>query len=289
MADVTDAGNLALHVNLIAARIRVDGNAVIGLGAYVWLYFRFLSQCVFMGPDYITWASIGFALAGIEDIHLINLVVAVPVVGRKVGGVLDGFQCRDDHLTGMFVVSVCVIAAVVALFLLQPHGTADIERKFKGSVALRIEIVRHRANKIAVFQVFLIGNAIIQGFVVSFLEISVTELYENDESFLLSNIWRGLFRISPAIGNNLLPCNSGIAVLLCCITVLKAFFLQLTDVGFHVYPVLFHVGISLAIGEIMQMLVAHQGNGLLCPVGECDGFLDTVLGGNSQHYGCNYH
>ena len=113
MTDIADSGNLAVYVNLIAARIRVDGDAVIGSWAYACLQFPCFSECEFMWPDYIVWASIGLAFPCIDDVHLVNLLVAVPVVRSQVDGVLDGFNSRDYHLSRVFVVAVRVIRTIV--------------------------------------------------------------------------------------------------------------------------------------------------------------------------------
>ena len=170
VAHGADAGNIAIAIELGAAGIGIDFHAVEGLCSATVSIILSRGKGPLVGPDGGAGSTVGLSLVGIDDIDLIDLAVAVPVIVGEVDVVVDKFQGLDDHLGGIFVVALSVVSAIVGLGLGYSHRSDDIEREFELPLALSVEVVVHGAFEVAVGEVFLVGDALIEGVVVGFLE-----------------------------------------------------------------------------------------------------------------------
>ena len=141
-----------------------------------------------VGPDGIVSTAVGLALAGIDDIHLINLAVAVPVVFRIVDIDIGQLAGLTRHLARTHVVALIVVAAVVRLRVGHRHGAYDVELQFELPHALGVEVVVHRPLEIAFVEVLFVGNALVEGLAVAALETDVAEVHKDDQAALLAEV-----------------------------------------------------------------------------------------------------
>ena len=187
VAHGTDAGNgTCLAVEFAAAGVGIDFHAVEGLRAVAVSIILSRGEVPLVWPDGGTGSAVGFALACIDDIDLVDLAVAVPVVVGEVDVVVDKFQGLDDHLGGIFVVALSVVSAIVGLGLGYSHRSDNIKREFELPLALSVEVVVHGAFEVAVGEVFLVGDALIEGVGVGFLKCDIAEVDQNDDALLLT-------------------------------------------------------------------------------------------------------
>ena len=97
-----------------------------------------------MGPDGCAGTTVSFTITGIDDIYLVNKSVVIPVVLLPVvNAVFHYFNGLMNHFARMLVVSLRIIAAIVAVLLRYGDGTHDVERQFKLAFALGVEIIIH--------------------------------------------------------------------------------------------------------------------------------------------------
>ena len=139
-----------------------------------------------MRPDSIIRTTIGFALTGIDHIHLLHFFVAVPVIVGKIHITIGLLQGLNNHRCRMLVVTIAVVTAIVCLCVGHGIGTYHIKGKQELTIALGFEVVVHRALETAIGEVRLVGNALIEGIVVGRLERNIAEVHQNDESLLCS-------------------------------------------------------------------------------------------------------
>ncbi len=135
-----------------------------------------------MGPNGVLIFAVGLTVAGIQHEDFLDLLVAIPVVGREVGGVADGIEGVNNHLLGILVVASAVVGAIVGIFVGKGNGAGDVEAEVKLAVALRAEVVAHAALEVAFVEVKLIGKAVVERLGVGHGELLVAELHEDDES-----------------------------------------------------------------------------------------------------------
>ena len=176
MADGADAGDLIGVRYLIGAGIHVD------FVAALTVFQAGIIQRIHVGPNGVLIFAVGLAVAGIQHEDFLNLLVAIPVVGREVGGVADGIEGVDNHLLGILVVASAVVGTVVGIFVGKGYGSGNVEAEIELTVALRAEVVAHAALEVAFVEVKLIGKAVVERFGVGHGELLVAELHEDDES-----------------------------------------------------------------------------------------------------------
>ncbi len=176
MADGADAGYLIGVRDLIGAGIHVD------FVAALTVFQAGIIQRIHMGPNGVLIFAVGLTVAGIQHEDFLDLLVAIPVVGREVGGVADGIEGVNNHLLGILVVASAVVGAIVGIFLGKGNGAGDVEAEVKLAVALRAEVVAHAALEVAFVEVKLIGKAVVERLGVGHGELLVAELHEDDES-----------------------------------------------------------------------------------------------------------
>ena len=81
------------------------------------------------------------AVSGIDEINLICLAVAVPVVVGEVDLVGSELTCLIHHSCGVDIVAVSVVGSVSSHLLRHGDGSYDVKLKVEESVALIVEIV----------------------------------------------------------------------------------------------------------------------------------------------------
>ena len=151
---------------------------------------------VLVRPYRVRFASGGLSLAGIDDVDLLHLAVAVPVVVGEVHLVLDGPAGIGDHLRCPFVVSAGSAFTVVAVRMSELHRPDDIEREVEPAAALVEEVVVYAADGPVVVGISRhVQHLVVEGpdivlarlerqHVPGVLELHVLELDQDDKPFL---------------------------------------------------------------------------------------------------------
>ena len=122
----------------------------------------FFAQPPLLRPHGTHTAPVVLPLSGEKDKHLVNLSVAIPVVGRPVGyRLLHVFHRIDHQLAHLLVVAPVVGAAIVGRGMVQV-GHPQVEREQELSVALVAEIVAHRPYELPFAEVVGIENPVPQ-------------------------------------------------------------------------------------------------------------------------------
>ena len=138
-----------------------------------------------MGPDGCAGTTVSFTITGIDDIYLVNKSVVIPVVLLPVvNAVFHYFNGLMNHFARMFVVSLRIIAAIVAVLLRYGDGTHDVERQFKLAFALGVEIIIHRPYETAFLEILFISDTVVEGAIVGCFEFFVGEIDQNDQCLL---------------------------------------------------------------------------------------------------------
>ena len=136
MADSTDA----IHGKILHTRpIVLLGGALIGnsIGIDPEAFDDFkiqihILQFPFMRPDSTFRTTIGFALAGIDDHHLIHFTIAVPVVLAPVRHlILSQLNSLDNHLLSARVLTICIVLTIVLGIFADGDRAYDVEGQFK--------------------------------------------------------------------------------------------------------------------------------------------------------------
>ena len=167
-ADAIDFASLSIE--LAATGIGVDAHPIECLRSAAVAIRSSGRELPLVWPDGVSCSAIGFALSGIDDVDLVDLAVAVPVIVDEVDVVVDKFQGLDDHCGGIQIVAITVVRAIAGLVARYGDRTHYIKREFKLPLALSVEVVVHGAFEVAVGEVFLVGDALIEGVGVGFLE-----------------------------------------------------------------------------------------------------------------------
>ena len=139
-----------------------------------------------MRPDAGGGATLRFAVAGIDDKHLVHLAVAVPVVVGKVHlliGQLAGFH---NHLDGVLRITARIVLAVVRHIFRNRDGAHHVEGEVQLSVGLLLEVVVYAAG-VAVSRVVLLVHHLVEHLVgVSAGHLHVLEVDEDDQSLAVA-------------------------------------------------------------------------------------------------------
>ena len=271
VADGADALDVPTGIDFVGAGIGVDGHAVeMERGTAP------TGERVFVGPDGVGGAAIAFAQAGIEDEHLIDLAIAVPVVVGKVDvgvGLPAGF---DDHQVGIHVNLVAALA-VVGVGTVHTDGTHHVEVEFETPSALRQEVVLDRALEASLAETYLVEDAQVERLVVALLELLVGEVGKDDETFLATyELVGGILLAVGTATRTSTPHSFGLRGGSLCLECLDGRGGVAKRGGVE--------GIAGAIGrkEEVEAFVATELGGDLPAVGEGDGAPRAGLGGHGQ-------
>ena len=186
VAHRTDAGNFIRTVQFAAAGIGVNLHAVKRLTSCAVAIVVGRGECPLVRPDGLRTATVGFALSGIDHVHLLHFAVAVPIVVPIVYLRVGQLQGLDDHSGWVSVIVIARVRTIVATSLAYGDWTHDVEGQLKLSAALRLEVIVHRPFEVAGREILLVGNALIEGLVVGSLEGHIAEVHQDDESLLLA-------------------------------------------------------------------------------------------------------
>ena len=128
--------------------------------------------------------AIGLAIAGIDDVDLIDKSVAIPVVVGIVDVGIGQLASLDDHFGRPQVVALSVVAAVVGLGVGNGVGAYDIEGEVEHALALSIEVIMDGSDEAVFLEVLLVGDAVEEVWRVGRAEGHVGVVDEDDEPFL---------------------------------------------------------------------------------------------------------
>ena len=115
-----------------------------------------------MRPYRVGCPSVGFALASIDDIHLIYIIVTVPVIVGEVHLIVGSFTGLNDHGGGVLVVALftILVLAIIRHVVWHGIGSYDIKFEIKLATALVVEIVVYGAYEVTFVEPRLVGNII---------------------------------------------------------------------------------------------------------------------------------
>ena len=194
-------------------------------------------EIIGMRPDSICRTAIGFTLISIDDINLIDIAIAIPVIRSPVSNLLlRQVNSLNNHLTRILIIALSIILTIIASILTNCHRTNDIKVKLELSTALSLEIVSHRTLEVPLRESLLISYTIEERIVMISLKRLILEVHQNHNGFLLTQNRCGVSEspVLHALGidfstthlgslNNLLGINSyiGIALLHICLSVLS--------------------------------------------------------------------
>ena len=159
MADGADASHIALVVfQLIGASIYVNCGAVLAKSCR-------LGELRLVRPDGIGATASGLSLAGIDDINLFYLTVAVPVVLAEVYSIRGCLttSCRNHTLgVGIIALTIMVLILSVRSYRTKCVRTYYVEGDIELAKTLSREVVADRSLEAALAKILLIGNTIIE-------------------------------------------------------------------------------------------------------------------------------
>ena len=145
------------------------------------------SEVVCMRPDSIGIATIGCAFTCINDIDLIYIAIAIPVVLFPVRYLLfSKIHCFANHLASIHIIALTVIFTIIANIFANTDRTNNIEVKLKLSTTLSLEIVCHGALEVSLRESFLIGYTIEERIVMTSLKRLILEVHQNHNSLLMA-------------------------------------------------------------------------------------------------------
>ena len=274
VADGADTLDVPTGIDFVGAGVGVDGHAIeMERGTAP------TGERVFVGPDGVGGAAIAFAQAGIEDEHLIDLAIAVPVVVGKVDAGVSFPAGFDDHQVGIHV-NLAAALAVVGVGTVHTDGTHHVEVEFETPSALRQEVVLYRALEASLTESNLVEDAQVERLVVALLELLVGEVGKDDETFLAAYEFVGgiLLTVGTATKTSA-PHSFGLRGGSLCLECLDGSGGVAKRGGVE--------DIAGAIGrkEEVEAFVATELGGDLPAIGEGDGAPRAGLGGHGQGNG----
>ena len=136
-----------------------------------------------MRPDTVCTSFVILSFAGVDHIHLLNIVVTVPVIVGEVYVFVGCLAGLYDHRCRVFVVVpfVPTIVRHVLRYSIRPH---DVEGEIKLSTALIVEIVVYGAFEVAFVETLIVCYSREIGLVVGFFELLILKVNEDDDAFL---------------------------------------------------------------------------------------------------------
>ena len=235
-----------------------------------------------MWPDGGRSTTVSLTLTSIDDIDLIDIAITVPVVRCPVvDNIFCLFDGLDDHLTCMLVITIGVVAAIVAIILRYGDGANDVEVKFKLTTALSLEIVGHRTLELALVIVLAIGNLHIQRAVVTGVKLLILIVHQDDNTFLLALVGgrrscAAAFQTLHALLVNLLAAHLGPLY---------------HGLGVDGNKDALRLAVGLPVGPlpIVTVLVADKCCLYFRTVGQHEGLCHPTLSGYSHHRHGNNH
>ena len=173
MAESADAAGYAVG-NFVGAGVAENSFAVVN---------RAFGNFEAVGPYGVGRAAVGFALAGVDYVDVVDAAVVVEVVLREVDLVGEGFCGLEHHFFGAEVIAVVVVAAVVRHVVLHRHGAVYVELGVEVAVALCQEVVACGASAGVVGEALLVEHAVEEVVGVWCAELHVLVFHQEYEAF----------------------------------------------------------------------------------------------------------
>ena len=145
-----------------------------------------------MGPDVILGAAVSLTLTSIDNHHLVDLAVIVPVVLSPVfHQILSQFHSLDNQVLSPLVISILVVLAIILDFLADGDRANDVESQFKLITRLVSEIVGYRTHKTVVVRIArCVGDVFVERHIVFFTEFHVLKIHQQYQALLRSEMNR---------------------------------------------------------------------------------------------------
>ena len=228
-----------------------------------------------MWPDGVRSTTVSFALTCIDEVDLIDIAIAIPVVRCPVFYfVLGEFDGLADHLSRVLVVALAVVLTIVGIIIANGDRPHDVEVEFKFPATLCLEIVGHRALEIALAVALFVGNVLIQLIVVGSQELLVLEVHQDHDSLFRSQNGCGVAKstLLNASGIDLGTASLGTF----------ADSLEINGLKILVVALL---SICLTIGSqpIVTMFIANESCADLCAIGQRQRLPLSALGRHCHH------
>ena len=137
-----------------------------------------------VGPDGLIGTTGSLALPGIDDVDLVYLAVASPVILPKVYLAVYQTASLGYHLLRVLVLVVIIIIAIVTGFLRHRYRAHNVEVDGKLAIALVTEVVFDTALEVVHLQAFFIGHTVVESLVVGTLKLGVLEVNQDDKALL---------------------------------------------------------------------------------------------------------
>ena len=222
-----------------------------------------------MGIEFIFSATVGFAIAGIDNHDLVYFAIVVPVVLLPVGnlrlGQLDGFGDKGScpHVASE------PVPAVGCRCTTHGDGAKDVEGELEFAVGLLKEIVMDGTHKaVCVAIVWLIDDFVVKGMAVAGVKLHVGELRQDDKPLLLACI-----NGSPVLCGFLYASHAPPLVFL-------EFCLAFTNgkvCHLGVLTVRIHIAFSVCTQPVAAMFITHKSGSHFCSVLQSQRFPHTLF------------
>ena len=134
-------------------------------------------------------SSISLTFTSINHEYLFNLSIVVPIIIVKVHLIIYTQTSLNNHCLSIFILTFIIVTTIVFNIIFQLYWPHHVKVQFKQIITLSLKIVGHTTHKPLVGGVaFRVENVIELCTVMSWIEFSVLELHQNDQSFLLTQI-----------------------------------------------------------------------------------------------------
>ena len=185
MTDGSDAVDNTIGRQLTAASVGINRNAV-----EVERMTNSGRESPLVRPNgsFLGVAVVGLAIAGIDNIDLINLAVVVPVVVGKVDRIDNSIAALYNHLTRTLIVAIFIIFAIIFHVVCQLNRSYHIESQSEKTIALGNEIVLYAANEAFVANIVVSIQNIQELFLgVDGFEFHISIFHQDDKTLELAN------------------------------------------------------------------------------------------------------
>ena len=151
-----------------------------------------------MWPDGISITASRLTLTSIDDINLLNLAIAVPVVLTEVYLLLDSIASINNHLRCIRIILTTCVLTIIFIRMLELYGSDDIESEVELTVALVEEIIMYTSNSTVIIRIsLLVKHILIERldiiltwsecqYVLRVLESHILKLNQDNKSFLFT-------------------------------------------------------------------------------------------------------
>ena len=231
-----------------------------------------------MWPNGVGASSVSLALAGIDDIHLIYISVAIPVIVGKVDDIVHTFACFYNHFSRPQVIVSIVVCTIVGLVVFKLYWTYNVEIEDEVAVALGSKIVAYATFEIPLRVAFFVSNVVECSLWICCGEFYVCIFDKDDDTLLrtvIAPVVIGFPHLCLAARDSFRPSGVGIGY-----------------EGLHVSNMISarlvsNVFVSSGILHVVQMFIATKFSFDLCTIGKRYHAPLSSFGWNSRCHNCH--